>query len=223
MQSEFYFFIVPFLTCLVLSGIHCYLGFHVLAREVIFVDLSLAQIAALGSTLSLLFQIEHDAQWTYFISLFATLLASLVFALARKYSKKISQEAIIGITYAFGSAAVVIVVDKMAHGAEHIKSLMVGQLLWVSRADLLKTFLIYTAVGAVHFVFRKNFIAASTGELKKNRAFWDFLFYALFGVIITSSVQLAGVLQVFAYLIVPASVANIFFKSFKNKLLLVGF
>src|SRR5215471_14673226 len=118
------FLAAPFIMCLILAGIHCYLGLHVLARGVIFVDLSLAQVAAFGATLAILFGFEHHGPVTYFISLASTFVAAALFALARRHEKLFSQEAIIGITYALASAAVVLVVDRMAHGTEHIKDLL---------------------------------------------------------------------------------------------------
>lgn len=213
------FLAAPFAMCLILAGIHCYLGLHVLARGVIFVDLSLAQVAALGATVSLLFGFEHHSWQSYLMSLGATFLASGLFALARKHEKQFSQEAIIGIVYALASAAVVLVVNRLAHGAEHIKDLLVGSVLWVTWRDVLKTGIIYSGVGLLHFVFRKQLIAISFGRGKVAHLRWDFLFYALFGVVITSSVSVAGVLQVFAYLIVPSVVGSMFFESIQARLL----
>lgn len=216
------FLAAPFVMCLVLAGIHCYLGLHVLARGVIFVDLSLAQVAAFGATLAVLLGFEHHASSTYFLSLGTTFLAAGLFALARRHENLFSQEAMIGIVYALSSAAVVLVVDRVAHGAEHIKDLLVGQVLWVTWHDVIKTTLIYSVVGALHFVFRKQLIRASfashaSGE--ERTPFWDFMFYALFGVVITSSVSMAGVLQVFSYLIVPSVVSTLFFTSIRARLL----
>lgn len=213
------FLAAPFVMCLVLAGIHCYLGLHVLARGVIFVDLSLAQVAAFGGSLALLFGLEHHSSGAYFVSLVSTFIAAGLFALARRHEKLFSQEAIIGITYALASAAVVLVVDRLAHGAEHIKELLVGQVLWVTWHDVIKTTLIYGVVGTIHFVFRRQLIGASFGHGPQRTGLWDFLFYALFGVVITSSVSLAGVLQVFAYLIVPAVVSSLFYKTIGARLL----
>lgn len=211
------FLAAPFVMCLVLAGIHCYLGLHVLARGVIFVDLSLAQVAAFGATLAILLGFEHHSTSAYFISLLSTFVVAAFFAIARKYERMFSQEAIIGIMYALASAGVVLVVDRVAHGAEHIKEILVGQVLWVTWADVAKTTIIYTGVGLFHFIFRSQFIRASfAGE---RAPFWDFLFYALFGVVITSSVSMAGVLQVFAYLIVPAVVSSLFFAGIRARLL----
>ncbi len=226
MNEALVFLAAPFLMCLILAGIHCYLGLHVLARGVIFVDLSLAQVAALGSSIAILFGFDHHATATYFISLGSTFLAAGLFALARKHEELFPQEAIIGIVYALASAAVILVVDKTAHGAEHIKDLLVGQVLWVTWSDVLKTAAIYAGVALVHWICRRQLLDASFKKKQKNQAFWDFLFYALFGVVITSSVSVAGVLQVFAYLIVPSVVGSLFFTTIKARLLfgwLLGF
>ena len=216
------FLAAPFVMCLILAGIHCYLGLHVLARGVIFVDLSLAQVAAFGATLGILMGFEHHSLATYFVSLGSTFIAAALFAMTRKYERLFSQEAMIGITYALASAAVVLVVDRIAHGAEHIKDLLVGQVLWVTWPDVFKVTCIYGVVGTIHFIFRKQLIGASFsrhGGDASGNGFWDFLFYALFGVVITSSVSMAGVLQVFSYLIVPSVVSTLFFQSIRARLL----
>ncbi|MCC7440927.1 MAG: metal ABC transporter permease [Bdellovibrionales bacterium] len=208
MSQVLTFLAAPFVMCLILVGIHCYLGIHVLARGVIFVDLSLAQVAALGTVGAYVLGYDHDHPMSYGISLVSTLVAAVFLSFANRRKDKISQEAVIGILYAFASAAVVLGVDKISHGAEHIKSALVGELLWVTWADVLKVALIYSAVSVVHYVFRKEFIAQSFG--RKQSWKWDFLFYALFGVIITSSVHVAGVLLVFAFLIVPSVTSALF-------------
>jgi zinc/manganese transport system permease protein len=212
------FLAAPAAMCFVLIGIHCYLGLHVLARGVIFVDLSLAQVAALGATLALACGIDHESPAVYFSSLTATLLAALLFASARRLEEKISQEALIGIVYALGSAAVVLLVNHMAHGAEHIKNLLVGQILWVNWTDVGKTAATYSLVGVLHFLFHKQLLAASFQKSSQGSK-WDFLFYAMFGVVITSSVKVAGILQVFSFLIVPAIIGSYFFKSVKGRLI----
>lgn len=211
------FLAAPTVMCIILAGIHCYLGLHVLARGVIFVDLSLAQIAALGATVAFFFGFEHGTLGAYLFSLLSTFVAASLFALARKQERFFSQEAIIGIVYAFGSAAIILMVDRMAHGAEHIKELLVGQILWVTWPDVLKTAAIYCAIGIVHYLFRRQLIQASFRG--GAGAIWDFLFYALFGVVITSSVSIVGVLQVFAYLIVPSIVGTLFFKTIRSRLI----
>jgi zinc/manganese transport system permease protein len=218
LMDAFVFLSAPFAMCLILAGIHCYLGLHVLARGVIFVDLSLAQVAAFGATVALLLGFEHHSPAAYFISLGSTFCAAALFALARRHEARFPQEAIIGITYALASAAVVLVVDHLAHGAEHIKDVLVGQVLWVTWGDVAKTAAIYSAVSLVHYAFRRQLIQASFSHGTAEPA-WDFLFYALFGVVITSSVSMAGVLQVFSYLIVPAVLSTLFFESIRARLL----
>ena len=218
MSDAILFMAAPTVMCFILAGIHCYLGLHVLARGVIFVDLSLAQIAALGSTLAILFGFEHGSYQAYLFSLAATFLAASLFALARRQERYFSQEAIIGIVYAFGSAAVVLLVDRLAHGAEHIKELLVGQILWVTWPDVLKTGVIYSVVGLIHYIFRRHLLKASFSRNQSGMAIWDFLFYALFGIVITSSVSIVGVLQVFAYLIVPSIVSTLIFSTIRGRL-----
>ncbi len=217
--TALHFLAAPFAMCLILAGIHCYLGLHVLARGVIFVDLSLAQVAALGATIAVFLGFDHHSPATYFISLGSTFCAAALFALARRHERIFSQEAIIGIVYALASAAVVLTVDKIAHGAEHIKDLLVGQVLWVTWPDVAKTAAIYGVVSVVHYIFRGPLLAVSFGKHGGKTGVWDFLFYALFGVVITSSVSMAGVLQVFAYLIVPAVMGTLLFKTIRARLL----
>lgn len=219
------FLAAPFAMCLILVGIHCYLGLHVLARGVIFIDLSLAQVAALGSTLAFAIGYDHHGNGSYFISLVFTLIFSGLFAFARRFEKNIPQEAIIGIVYALCSASIILVVDRIAHGAEHIKDVLVGQILWVTWHDVIKTASIYAGVSLIHYIFRKKFMLASqlastktASNSPKEVVFWDFLFFALFGVIITSSVGVAGVLLVFSFLIVPATLARLFCKNIRSQL-----
>ena len=215
-MSEFLVFMsAPFAACLVLVGIHAYLGIHVLAREVIFVDLSLAQIAALGSTLAFLAGYAIDSQTAYAFSLGATFLGAGVFAITRLRSSRVSQEAIIGIVYAVSAAAGVLAIDRAPHGAEHIKQMLVGSILWVTWPLILKTAGIYAPAGLLHWLLRDRFLTISFDEARAARSGWwvrgwDFLFYASFGFVITSSVQIAGVLLVFSFLIVPAVCATLF-------------
>ncbi len=205
--------------CLILVGIHCYMGLHVLKRGVIFVDLSLAQVAGLGTTVALLFGIEHHSTGSYFMSLGHTFAVAGLFAWARRVENKISQEILIGIVYALASALVILVVNNLSHGSEHIKEILVGRILWVSWDDVIKTSIIYSIVAGVHYYFRKQIIAVSFGGNVANRVLWDFVFFALFGVVITSSVGVAGILLVFSFLIVPALVSTLFRSEIKAQLI----
>jgi len=206
---------VPFLACLILTGIHAYLGLHVIERGVIFVDLALAQIAALGVTSA--FLAGHGLQSTaaYFYSLAFTFLGAAIFSLSRMKGGRIPQEAIIGIVYAVSAAAAVLAVDRAPHGAEHIKYILVGSILTVSTQETLNLLLLYSGVGLFHWIFRHRFLLISLDPQEADRQglwvrFWDFLFYISFGFVVTSSVQIAGVLLVFSYLIVPAVCGSLF-------------
>ena len=205
--------------CLILVGIHCYMGLHVLKRGVIFIDLSLAQVAGLGGTLALLFHLEHHSFGSYMMSLGCTFVAAALFAWARQFEEKIPQEVLIGIVYALSSALVVLVVNSLAHGAEHIKEILIGRILWVSWSDVIKTALIYSGVSLVHYIFRKQLLAVSSHQSIEGHRFWDFIFFALFGVVITSSVGIAGILLVFSFLIVPALVSTFFRQGIKQQLI----
>ena len=199
----------PFLMCLVLTGIHAYLGIHVIAREVVFVDIAMAQIAALGATAAFLFGFELESMVSYATALGFTVLGAGVLALTRTRERHVSQEAIIGVVYAVSAAAAVLLADRAPHGAEHIRAMLVGSLLSVAPEHVAKVAALYAAVGAVHWALRRPFLMISTDPDAAYRQgwrvrLWDFVFYATFGVVVTSSVRVAGVLLVFSYLIVPA-------------------
>jgi zinc/manganese transport system permease protein len=199
----------PFLMCLVLTGIHAYLGIHVIAREVVFVDIALAQIAALGAAAASLAGIDADHPLSYGLALGATLVGALVLSLTRSRQRRVSQEAVIGVVYAVSAAAAVLLVDRAPHGAEHLRSMLVGSILTVEGADVAKVAALYAAIGLFHWGCRRPFFLISTDPAAAFREgwrvrWWDFLFYASFGVVVTSSVRVAGVLLVFSYLIVPA-------------------
>lgn len=203
----------PFLMCLVLTGIHAYLGIHVLAREVVFVDIALAQIAALGATAAFLFGFELESSASYLFGFAATLLGALVLALTRSRRRHVSQEAVIGVVYAVSSAAAVLLLAHAPHGAEHLRSMLVGSIITVNGRDVGTVAALYGAIGVLHWLCRRPFFLISTapetafGEGWRVRL-WDFVFYASFGLVVTSSVRIAGVLLVFAYLIVPALAAT---------------
>ncbi|MGE5362142.1 MAG: metal ABC transporter permease [Bacteroidales bacterium] len=208
----------PFVASLILTGIHAYLGVHVVERGVIFVDLSLAQIAALGATIALLLPIsggDPHAGSVYWISLAFTFVGAAIFSTIRVRRARIPQEAIIGICYAVASAAAILAMSKATSESEHLKDMLVGNILAVSWPEVLKTGLLYGAVGLFHYIFRRKFLAISMGHRQAEAQgisvrFWDFLFYASFGFVVTSSVSIAGVLLVFCYLIVPSVAAMLY-------------
>src|SRR5713226_9774133 len=206
---------IPFLMCLVLTGIHAYLGFHVIAREVVFVDIALAQIAALGATAAFLVGYELETWESYASALAFTLLGALVLALTRSRERHVSQEAVIGVVYAVSAAGAVLLADRTPHGAEHLRGMLVGSILSVGGAEVFKVAILYSIIGLFHWLCRQPFFLISTDPTAAYRdgwrvRWWDFLFYASFGLVVTSSVRIAGVLLVFSYLIVPSVGAMLF-------------
>ena len=214
-MEMFLFLLAPFVASLILTGIHAYLGVHVVERGVIFVDLALAQIAALGAVLAVVYGMDPHGGWSYWISLGFTFLGAAIFAVARTRRGHIPQEAFIGIAYAVASAMAILLMSKATGETEHLKDMLVGNILAVSWAEVRKTALLYGVVGLFHYMFRKNFLLISMNHEKAeslgiNVRLWDFLFYASFGFVVTSSVAIAGVLLVFCYLIVPSVGAMLF-------------
>jgi len=231
MSDMLAFMAAPFAACLILTGIHCYLGLHVVTRGVIFVDLALAQVAALGTAVALLFGFELKTPEAYYFSLGFTFVGAAVFALGRFRDEKVPQEAIIGTVYAVCSATAILVLDRAPHGHEAIRAMLVGSILYVTWPGILKTFFIYVFIGLIHFFLRKKFLLISVDvqrawEQGVSVRWWDFVFYVTFGFVVTSSVQIAGVLLVFSYLVVPAMCAMLFAGGILNRLLLgwmIGF
>jgi zinc/manganese transport system permease protein len=219
----------PFVASLALAGIHAYLGVHVVERGVIFVDLSLAQIAALGATIALLMPWsggDPHGNAAYWTSLAFTFVGAAIFATIRGRRARIPQEAIIGICYAVASAAAILAMSKSTSEGEHLKDMLVGNILTVSWPDVWQTSALYSVVGAFHFIFRRRFLAISLDPERAEAEgislkLWDFFFYASFGLVVTSSVSIAGVLLVFCYLIVP-SVAAMLYSDHIGKRLAIG-
>ena len=215
--------LLPFVACLILAGIHAYLGIHVVERGVIFVDLALAQIAALGAVCAGLVGFPLHSPQAYFMSLGFTFLGAAVFALTRFRESDVPQEATIGIAYVVAAAAAVLVLDRIPGETQHIKEMLVGDILFVNSKQIAKVAILYGAIGLFHFLFRDRFILISCDPdqaAKKGLSIrlWDFLFYMTFGCVVTSSVELAGVLLVFSFLIIPAVCAVLFTKDFRRRL-----
>jgi zinc/manganese transport system permease protein len=205
----FQFLAPAIVASLIIAGIHAYLGLHVVERGVIFVDLSLAQIASLGAAIAVWQGYDgHDPAISW-MSLAFTLIGAFIFAMIRGQDARIPQEAIIGISYAVASAAVILTMSKATGESEHLKDMLVGNVLSVQWPEVWVTAGIYLALGGFLWAFRARFLeisidaqgAAARGVPVR---FWDFLFYAAFGIVVTRSVAIAGVLLVFCYLIVPS-------------------
>src|SRR5688572_14539256 len=191
MMDVLAFLAVPFVAGLILTGIHAYLGLHVVERGVIFVDLSLAQIAALGTTVAYLAGYDLHDHHTWFWSLGFTIAGAAIFAITRPLLEtRIPQEAIIGIVYAVSAAAAILAMSKAPEGTEHLKDMLVGNILTVSWRVVLETAIVYALVGLLHWIFRRRFLAISLGEDIPHVRWWDFLFYTSFGFVVTSSVAI---------------------------------
>lgn len=231
-MSEFlHIMALPFLACLILAGIHAYLGFHVIERQVIFVDLALAQIAVLGASFALVAGYDMDSVQSYWLSLGFTIIGAAIFSLTRFKKQRVPHEAIIGIVYAVSAAALIMILSRSGEGDEHIKQALVGNILLVTWPEIIKIFCIYTVIGIFHYLCRRQFfmISADTDHAFQsgvNVRLWDFLFYVSFGFVVTSSVKIAGVLLVFSFLVVPSVCAMLFSNNMRGRLALgwaVGF
>lgn len=221
-MSSLFFLLPAFVACLVLTGIHTYLGMHVIKREVIFLDIALAQIAALGISVGHLWHFEPDSTAAYLFALSFTSMGALFFTFVK--TSRVPQEAIIGVAFAVSSALGILVANRLPHGGEHLKYVLSGNVLWVSWPQIAKTALIYGAIGLFHYCYRRQFwllseVSQSEAGRLKGRRWWDLLFYLTFGFVITSSVQIGGILLVFTFLIVPAICSALFFSSVRSRLL----
>jgi zinc/manganese transport system permease protein len=199
-------FLYPFLGCLVLILIHAYFGIHVLERGIIFVDLSLAQFISLGSAAAVFLGVDGPGR--YLCAAAFAVAGALILSLSGRISRFVNIEAFIGVLYFFSLGAAILVLDRTPHGLEELKEILNGNILWISGREVLNASLLYAAVGLFHFAFRKRFFALSYGG--KASVFWDFLFFLTFALVLVSSVHLAGVLQVFAFLVVPSLIGRLF-------------
>lgn len=213
---QYHFVVIALLASLILAGIHTYFGYHIVRRGIIFADLALAQMAALGSSVGLFLGWGTDRfpVQNYLISLSFTILGALLFVLFRSRQERVPIEALIGITYAGSLALTMLVLEHCATGTEEVKEMFTGSLLTVSPKELLFIALLYSSVGFIHYLARKQLFLVTEDTQKARRAgmklwWWDFVFYATFGLVVTSSVKIAGVLLVFAFLVIPAVAAII--------------
>jgi zinc/manganese transport system permease protein len=221
------FFRTALFAILVLAGLHAYLGFHVVRRGVIFVDLALAQMAALGLAIAVVFGVHENAVQSYVLRLGMTLVGAACFAWLRSQERRVPLEAFIGIVFATAQACVFLVLEKSPSGPEHIKETLVGALYTVDPKHVLSTAGLYALIGIVHVLLRRPFFeitndAEAARARGRNVFMWDFLFYGLFGVVVTASVQIAGVLLVFGLLVIPA-VAGVLAATGPGRALVVGF
>lgn len=204
--------IYPFFACVLLIMAHAYFGVHVLKRGIIFVDLSLAQFIGLGIALSFFL---GEGEWSRLIfSLGFAVMGAFILSFSRHISRFVNVEAFIGVLYVFSLSASILILDRTPHGLEEFKAIMNGSILWVTPADLLKTCVVYSAIGLFHFIFRKRFFALSFEG--KGGTTWEFLFFLTFAVVLVKSVQMAGILQVFSFLVLPVLTGKLFTQDLKK-------
>jgi zinc/manganese transport system permease protein len=220
------FFRIALIATLVLAGIHAYLGYHVVRRGVIFVDLALAQMAALGLSVAVLIGLHDSTFWSYVLPLGMTLVGAACFAWLRSQDRKVPLEAFIGIVFATAQALVFLVLEKSPTGPEHVKETLVGAIFTVAPEHIAKTAGLYAVIGVVHFLLRRPFFEITNDPERAHRSgrnlfLWDFLFYGIFGLVVTSSVKIAGVLLVFGLLVIP-SVAGVLVTRTPGRALAVG-
>ncbi|MEN6623800.1 MAG: metal ABC transporter permease [Smithella sp.] len=216
-MEAFYFFLYPLIACILLILIHAYFGIHILERGIIFVDLSLAQFIGVGLACSFLISHE-DGVIKYILAISFAILGALILAFSRKIAKFTNIEAFIGVLYIFSFAMSVLILDRTPHGTEEFKAILNGNIIWVDGQDVFYTFLVYAVIGIFHFIFREKFMLLSR---EGNGSYlWEFLFFLSFAIVLVKSVQMAGILQVFAFLIIPALIGKLFTR--KLSLVLIG-
>ena len=206
---------LPFIMCLIMGTILAHFGIHVLKRDIVFINIAVAQVAAIGSIAAhLAFEAEEDALLSYLFSLVCVLLIAAFYAIARRKIDQISIEAIIGISYAITAAGAMFLIG-IAPGHAHAEEMLAGKLLWVTWQHIVLCLIVFTAVAFCLCITRKplskisqNYEEAATQGLKV--VWWDFLFYVLLGVVITLAVRVTGVVTVFSFLIIPATISALF-------------
>ncbi len=228
------FMLAPFVICLLLIGINIYFGIHVIKREIIFIDIALAQIAAIGATFASILPFatahnghHHDERTltAYLFSIGFTTIAAAMFTILKSRKLPIPLESLIGIAYAIAATGSVILLDKAAGSDVHVKEMVEGSILWVGWSEILELLIVFSIVGLFHYMFRKQFIALTdnynhSGNKNGHTMLWDFLFYTSFGIVVVHSVEVGGILTIFAFLIIPASISALFTSSWLYRILI---
>jgi zinc/manganese transport system permease protein len=215
----------PIVACLLFPWLLVYLGMHVVQRGIIFIDIAMAQLASLGICLAVLLHLDLESTATFAIALGFTLAGAAVFSVTSKPASRVPQEAIIGVAYVVAAAAAVLLLSRAAEGDEEIKAMLVGNILLVTPVEVWKCLGGFVLVGIFHFALRRRFLLIS---FERETAcaqglhvrWWDFLFYASLGFVVTSFVRIAGVLLVFTYLIAPAVCGIHLAQTFRSRLLI---
>ncbi|MFZ5515380.1 MAG: metal ABC transporter permease [Candidatus Zhuqueibacterota bacterium] len=209
------FLSVPITACILMAGILSYFGNHILSRGIIFIDIALAQIAALGTMIGLLMGFAEGSTSVELISLVFTLVIISIFALTKFEKQVVPQEAIIGIIYGLGLGVAMLLAEKIPGGSNYITKTISGNLLWTSWDDVLSSAVLFAIIGVIHILLRKPFIKIS--ESKENLPFsiqkvrlYELAFYITFGIIVVRSVPIGGIFLVFSLLIAPTAMATLF-------------
>jgi zinc/manganese transport system permease protein len=194
---------VPLLVCWLLAGVHAVLGFRVIARNIIFLDLALAQLAALGAMLGMAMGLAPEGMGVSLAAMGMTSLGAVFFVLIPEKYRGVSQEVMIGLVYVMAVAGVMIALHSSPAVGHHLTEMLVGNILFIPASELWSLVMYYavlmTAYALVRYVILPRLGAGSRWH--------DFVFYLFFGWAVTSSVKVAGVLLVFVFLIVPAVAA----------------
>ncbi|HBI23717.1 MAG TPA: hypothetical protein DDX84_05865 [Nitrospiraceae bacterium] len=208
--------IYPFLACVLLILIHVYFGIHILERGIIFVDLSLAQFIGLGIAVS--FFVGDGITERYIFSTLFAILGASILSLSRYIARLVNIEAFIGVLYIFSLSSSILILDRTPHGLEEFKSILNGNILWVTPGEVFNTFAIYSIIGIFHFIFRKQFFSLLR-EGKVN-ILWEFLFFLTFAAVLVKSVLIAGILQVFSFLVIPTLIGRLYTRNITAILIL---
>jgi zinc/manganese transport system permease protein len=215
-MSDFLTFMAaPAAACLIYSGVFTYFGCHILKREIIFVDIALAQLAALGVTLYDTFGRDHNEWEATLLSLILIVAGASFFSYTKKLKNRVPQEAIIGIVYVVGASLALLITSQSAHGAEHLQNILNGSILWTTWPKVMVLLLVVSGITMHHWIYRERFWKLShqyrhSGEGDSGNQIWDFLFYFTLGIIIVTSVKTAGIFLIFTFLIVPAVIGALF-------------
>src|SRR6266849_1925269 len=181
---------LPLAAAIVFTGIHTWFGLQVLRRNVVFADLALAQVSALGATVAVVAGHAVQSAGGYAYTLLFTAVGALLLTASRGLARSVRQEAFIGVLYVAATAATVLVVDRSPQGAEHVKKMLVGGILSVTADEVLKFAALYTAIGVLHWLVRQPLLAAADNAgvaMPERKTFcWDLFFYLSFGVVVTS-------------------------------------
>lgn len=216
-MAEFFTFMsAPAAGCIILSIIFTYFGCHVLKREIVFVDLSMAQLAALGATVAFIMEIELDTPESLAISILFVLVGGAFFTWTRSFTHRVPQEAVIGIVYIVAASAALLLSSFSVHGDEHLKTMLNGSILWITWKEVIRqlsvSVIVAVLLGTYHKKIEEQSLSYRSLGTTRISSFWkwDFLFYVLLGMVIVFFIKTAGIFTIFTFLIIPATCAALF-------------